>query len=104
MRLRGGILGRADDMLIIRGTNVYPSAIEAIVRRFSDVDEFRIVVRGTGLTLEVEPRAGAVASDLSGRLTEEIRSALLFRPDIVLVPAGSLPRGEMKSQRVVRVP
>ena len=38
----GGILGRVDDMKIVRGTNVYPRAIEAIVREFPEVDEFQI--------------------------------------------------------------
>ena len=107
LRLRGGVLGRADDMLIIRGTNVYPSAIEAILRRFPDVAEYRIVVRGSGaidaLRLEVEPRPGATAPDLAGTLVEAVRAEILFRPEVVLVPAGSLPRGEMKSQRVLRV-
>ncbi len=104
VRLRGGILGRADDMLIVRGTNVYPSALEAVLRRFPEVAEFRIVVPPSGLRLEVEPRDGPVPAGLAERLVEAVRAELLFRPEVVLVAAGSLPRAEMKSQRVVRVP
>ena len=104
VRLRGGILGRSDDMLIVRGTNVYPSALEAIVRRFPEVEEFRIVVQGSELRLEVEPRRSSPPPDLVGKITEAIRSELLFRADVAIVAAGSLPRAEMKSQRVLRVP
>ena len=43
-RLAGGILGRADDMLVVRGVNVFPSAIEGVVREFPEVSEFRIEV------------------------------------------------------------
>lgn len=51
----GGILGRVDEMEIIRGTNVYPRAIEAIVREFDEVDEFQTVItRENGLALEYE--------------------------------------------------
>ena len=44
LRLDGGILGRTDDMICIRGNNVYPSALEAILRRFPEVTEYRIEV------------------------------------------------------------
>ena len=58
----GGILGRVDDMKIVRGTNVYPRAIEAIVREFSEVDEFQTVITHEGIrdeiTLRVELQAG----------------------------------------------
>ena len=57
----GGILGRVDDMKIIRGTNVYPRAIEAIVREYSEVDEFQTVITREGvrdeITLRVELKA-----------------------------------------------
>jgi phenylacetate-CoA ligase len=50
-RLEGGILARLDDMVIVRGNNVYPSAIEAIVRRFREVAEYRVLVlESSGLT------------------------------------------------------
>jgi len=68
LRLDGGILGRVDDMLIVRGVNVFPSALEGIVRRFPAVDEFVIEVYRRGqldevrLLLEVQGQAGAVVA------------------------------------------
>ena len=65
LRLDGGILGRVDDMLIVRGVNVFPSALEGIVRRFPAVDEFVIEVYRRGqldevrLLLEVRGQAAA---------------------------------------------
>ena len=104
-RLVGGILGRVDDMLHVRGNNVYPSAIEAIVRRFAEVAEFRLVVEETAtladLRLELEPHAGA-AGDLASRVQRAIREDLLFRVDVTAVPTGSLPRFELKARRLVR--
>jgi phenylacetate-CoA ligase len=43
-RLEGGILARADDMISIRGVNVYPTSIESVVRQFAEVAEFRSIV------------------------------------------------------------
>src|SRR5439155_12401189 len=61
-RLDGGILGRADDMIHVRGNNLYPAAIEAIVRRFPQVAEYRVVVDHSGpladMRIEVEPSGG----------------------------------------------
>ena len=101
-RLEGGILGRLDDMLIVRGVNVFPSAIEAIVRRFP-VDEFRIEVFRQGeldevrLLLEVEGGASGAS-----RVQEALRAGLGIRMDVAHVAAGSLPRFELKARRVVR--
>ena len=52
----GGILGRVDDMKIVRGTNVYPRAIEAIVREFPEVDEFQTVITHEGIRDEITLR------------------------------------------------
>ena len=105
-RLEGGILGRIDDMLIIRGNNVYPSAIEAILREFSGVAEFRLDVTERGamadLRIEIEPTADADRVRLARQVSDAIRVRLLFRPDIALVEPGALPRFEMKARRLVR--
>jgi phenylacetate-CoA ligase len=104
-RLVGGILGRTDDMLHVRGNNVYPTAIEAIVRRFPEVAEFRLIVEETGpmadLRLELEPHSFA-AGDLAPRVQRTIREELLFRVEVTTCPAGSLPRFELKARRLVR--
>jgi phenylacetate-CoA ligase len=95
----GGIVGRTDDLIVLRGINVYPSAIEAIVRGF-EVDEFRMVRTCEGeldqLTVEVEATA-AVADDLASALHRR----LAVRIETRTVPAGSLPRWELKARRVV---
>jgi phenylacetate-CoA ligase len=103
-RLDGGILGRADDMIHIRGNNVYPSAIEAIVRRFAEVAEYRVHVDRANpladLRLEIEPTNGdgKALADAVGRA---VRDELLFRVDVTTCPPGSLPRFELKARRVV---
>lgn len=105
-RLEGGILGRIDDMLIIRGNNVFPSAIEGILRSFADVVEFRTtVVTREGMSelkIEVEPSPGVDGAALTARVAQAIRDRLHFRPDVTAAPPGTLPRYEMKSRRMVR--
>jgi phenylacetate-CoA ligase len=109
-RLEGGILGRVDDMFIVRGNNVFPTAIEAVVRRFPEIAEFRCEVTRSGslaqVKLEIEPLASTVVdaggSELCGRVGRAVQAALSFRPDVVIVPCNSLPRFELKSKRFVR--
>jgi phenylacetate-CoA ligase len=108
-RLEGGILGRIDDMFIVRGNNVFPTAIEAVLRRFPEIAEFRCEVTNSGalaqVKLEIEPLASNLAaegSELCGRVGRAVQAALSFRPDVVLVPRDSLPRFELKSKRFVR--
>jgi phenylacetate-CoA ligase len=103
VRLEGGILGRTDDMIYVRGNNVYPSALEAVVRRFSDLAEYRVQVDRNGplaaLRLEVEPAQAELGPRLAAQVERAIRDELLFRADVKAVPPGSLPRFEMKAQR-----
>lgn len=106
MRLKGGIRGRVDDMIFIRGNNVYPSTLEDIIRRFPEVAEYRIVVDQTGpvpsLLVQLESKQAAANVELAERVRDAIRAELLFCPEVALVPQGTLPRPEMKSQRVIR--
>ncbi len=102
----GGILGRTDDMIHLRGNNLYPGSIEAVIRRFPDVAEFRIVIDQSealaDLHIEVEPIPNAEGSSLADAVGRAIRDELLFRVEVVHVPAGTLPRYEMKARRIVR--
>ncbi|MFQ5896683.1 MAG: phenylacetate--CoA ligase family protein [Candidatus Methylomirabilia bacterium] len=104
LRLEGGILGRIDDMLIVRGVNVFPSAIESIVRQFPVVEEFLIEVSKQAeldevrLLVELNDTPGQTAREIQGRL----RSQLGIRIEVVPVPAKSLPRYELKAKRLVR--
>ena len=105
----GGILGRVDDMKIIRGTNVYPRAIEAVVREFSEVDEFQTVITREGvrdeITLRVEMKTEWREdgwADISQTLHRRLALAhegLNFR--IERAGAGELPRFELKAKRTV---
>jgi len=105
----GGILGRVDDMKIIRGTNVYARGIEAIVREFPEVEEFQTVITREGLrdeiTLRVELRADRSPasweelSDVLHRRLALAHEGLNFR--IERADAGELPRFELKAKRTV---
>jgi phenylacetate-CoA ligase len=107
LRLKGGILGRTDDMLIVRGNNVFPSSIESIVREFAEITEFRIVVSRQRemhhVKLEIEP-APEFADDVvvGDRLSKAIKQRLQFQAEVIVVPVGTLPRWEMKAKRLVR--
>lgn len=108
LALDGGILGRADDMVVVRGVNIYPSLIEEIVRAFGEVVEYRVQLDArkpmTELSVEIEPdqNGGEVAS-LQGRLERSLQTILNLRIPVRLLPPGSLPRFEMKAQRWTRV-
>ncbi len=101
--LEGGVLGRVDDMVVVRGVNVFPSALEDIVRRFAEVEEFRVdVVRTEGLAalkVTLEPGEAATPAGLGARVTEAIRENLHVRPEVVVVAPGTLPRFELKARR-----
>jgi phenylacetate-CoA ligase len=103
MRLAGGILGRTDDMIAIRGNNFYPSALENVIRRFSEVVEYRVEIdRSSALAemrIEIEA-AQNTGMSLASRLADAIRDELMFRAEVALVALGTLPRSEMKAQRI----
>ena len=100
VRLEGGILGRTDDMLVVRGVNIFPGAIEDIVRSFPEVIEHRLIVQPRGsldeLRLEIEDRL-----ELPGRVADELRLRLGLRVEVAAVPLGSLPRFEGKGRRLI---
>ncbi len=108
-RLEGGILGRTDDMIAVRGNNFYPGALEEVIRRFAEVAEFRVEVDTSAPMTEVrvliEPVpavAAAAYGALGTSITQAIREAFLFRADVAVVAPGGLPRFEMKAQRFER--
>jgi phenylacetate-CoA ligase len=105
--LEGGILGRSDDMVIVRGVNIYPSVVEDIVRAFPEITEYRVQLdcrqAMTELVLEIEVTDSVAPPTLQRRLEQTFQSSLNLRVPIRLLPPGSLPRFEMKAQRWVRV-
>ncbi len=106
MALPGGILGRADDMVVVRGVNVYPGTVEEVLRAAGGVAEYRVrVSQSLGLTevsIEVEPEPSS-GNGLARRLEARLRDALSLRIPVTLVEVGALPRFEMKARRWVRL-
>lgn len=109
LRLAGGVVGRADDMLIIRGNNVFPASIEQLVRTLPEIVEFRIVVTShramTHVRLEIEPLPDIPADRhlaIAEQLVHLTKDRLNFHPEVQVVPPGMLPRFEMKARRLVR--
>jgi phenylacetate-CoA ligase len=104
-RLDGGIIARSDDMVNIRGVNVYPAAVEAVLRGVDDVVEFRSTVSRSGALLalavevELEPSAGQQAT--TSRVEQRLREALGLSVPVRSVAPGTLPRFEMKARRFV---
>lgn len=98
--LEGGVLSRADDMMIVRGMNVYPSAVEQILHSFPEVVEYRLTARKHGamdeLLVEVEDHL-----QQADRIAQELQLKLGLKIDVQCVKAMSLPRFEGKGRRFV---
>jgi phenylacetate-CoA ligase len=101
-----GLDGRADDMLNVRGVTLFPSAVEDMLRRMPELgDEFQIVLDSPEggrerLRLIVEVQAGAEAGAVAARIEEEAKARFDLRPEVEVVPLGSLPKTEFKARRV----
>lgn len=121
VRLEHGVLGRTDGMMVVRGVNIFPSSIEAIVREFPSIGEYRIVLSKSGaldqLQLEIEEgterakdtiRAqrigtedGFQASETAESLGKRLQNQLQLRVEVRSVPFGTLPKPEGKARRIV---
>jgi len=104
--LAGGILGRTDDMVIVRGVNVYPSAIEHIMRSVDGVAEYQVITTTNEEMAELSLRVEPASEDLGQVLTNEIETAvrgnLGLRVPVEIVPPDSLPRFELKAKRWIK--
>ncbi|HEX6306446.1 MAG TPA: AMP-binding protein [Anaerolineales bacterium] len=102
-RFEGGVLGRADDMVIVRGVNVFPGAIENLIRQFDLIDEFQVRVvpfrEMYELEVQLELAQGTDSYATQSAIESVISEALGLRPKIAIVPSGSLPRFELKAKR-----
>lgn len=111
-RLIGGVRGRADDMLVVRGVNVFPSAVEEVVRGCPGLTpEYQIVLDASvrdaqgflmAIRLRVEREHADVPDDVGERLAQEIRARLSVRAVVEVLAAGALPRNTHKAKRVLR--
>jgi len=109
-RLPDGLYGRFDDMIIVRGENIYPSAIEDTLRAIDGFGgEFRVIVSRRETMDELLIRAEHTAAHAEGprldalraTMRERLRARLGVHPVVELVPEGTLPRTEFKARRVV---
>lgn len=103
------VTGRADDMVVVRGVNVFPTSVAALVTADPDLSgEYRIRLTGPGpydrLPLEVEmARVPSAPTDVvRARIEEAARGDLRVTADVTVLPHGALPRTEGKTRRVVR--
>ena len=103
------IKGRSDDMVIIRGTNIYPGQIESVLMKYNDVgNNWRMVLTTENdndmLTVEVESKihlSQVESMDLEEKLKNEIRSVIVFNPKIAVVPPNTIIQQGLKAKRVV---
>ncbi|HEU4341757.1 MAG TPA: AMP-binding protein [Candidatus Binatia bacterium] len=106
--LKGGVLGRVDDMIVVRGVNVFPSAIENVLREFSEIEEFRVEIfekealREIKLILEPSSAQTSVAG-LGERVRQRVRERIGLRPEVELAAPGTLPRYELKAKRFFKI-
>jgi phenylacetate-CoA ligase len=105
--IRGGVLGRADDMMIVRGVNLYPSAIDNLIRSLPEVIEYEVVIRRVAglddLLVRLETADGVAFADTARALTQSFRRRFGIRVSLEHAAAGSLPRYEFKARRFKRL-
>jgi phenylacetate-CoA ligase len=106
-RFDGGLLGRSDDMVTIRGVNVYPTAIENVIREFRSVDEFQVTVTTVDemqdLEVQIEVVSGNDPEHVRTHVEQAIYHALSLRPTVKVAEPGALTHFEMKARRFRRL-
>ncbi len=106
-RIKGGVLGRADDMLIVRGVNLYPSTIDNLLRALPSIIEYEVEIRRIAgmddLLLKIEIRDIEPFPAVEQAVLAAFRSELNIRVSVEHASRGSLPRYEFKSRRYKRV-
>lgn len=104
-RFDGGVIARADDMVVVRGVNIYPAAIESLLRRYTAVDEFRVTITTrremSEILIEIECRRGADDEPTVKAVRSGFESSLGLHPEVTAVRRGTLPRFELKAHRFI---
>lgn len=105
--LKGGILGRTDDMVVVRGVNLFPSAVDEVIQSIAGIAEYQIKIHSdaalTNVAVLIESSAPSEGSnDLVRQVETRLRTAFSLRFEVALCPAGTLPRSEHKSRRWIR--
>jgi len=102
---RGGLIARADDMIIVKGVNIYPSLIENTVRSIAELNpEYRLQKTLTGATVIVEASESVSEleyENIAKKLQQAIKEKTTVRLDVKVEKPGTLPREEAKTKRVI---
>jgi phenylacetate-CoA ligase len=106
--LDGGILGRRDDMVIIRGLNVFPSMVGDIIQKYLSVgDEYRIVAYTKGslselkILLDLSDESRRKREEIEDAVTKNLKSTLELRVETETVPQNTLEKYDYKSKRFI---
>ena len=106
-RIRGGVLGRADDMMIVRGVNLYPSAVDNLIRSLPEIIEYEVIIRRVDgmddLLIRLETAGGVPFADTASALLNLFRRQFGIRISLEHAAANSLPRYEFKARRFKRL-
>jgi phenylacetate-CoA ligase len=97
--LEGGILGRADDMVVVRGVNVYPAAVDAVARAIPEILEYRVTVNLQRQLAELSIEAESTTEEAAQQLERALTDAFTLRIPVARVPRDTLPRFELKARR-----
>lgn len=99
--LEGGIIGRADDMIVVRGVNLYPSGVDAVLHGVAEIAEYRVEVWRRGALVEIEVTIESADEAAAPKAESALATAFSLRIPVRRVERGSLPRFEMKARRWV---
>jgi phenylacetate-CoA ligase len=99
----GGIMGRVDDMVVVRGVNVYPSAVDAVVRSVRAIGEYKVEVARSGALHEIVVTAECPNEAARAELESAFHQAFALRIPVRNTAHGSLPRFTMKARRWTRL-
>ncbi|HMV49236.1 MAG TPA: phenylacetate--CoA ligase family protein, partial [Blastocatellia bacterium] len=106
-RIKGGVLGRADDMLTVRGVNLYPAAIDNLIRAIPAITEYEVEIRRVAemddLLLKIETDEEQAFPEIEQAILAAFRAKLNIRVSVAQAERGSLPRYEFKARRYKRV-
>src|SRR5262245_46686821 len=106
-RIKGGVLGRADDMLSVRGVNVYPAVIDNLIHAVPSIIEYEVEIRRVAemddLLLKLETDERHSFAEVERAILAAFRAQLNIRVSVAQADRGSLPRYEFKARRYKRV-
>ena len=106
--LEGGILSRVDDMVIVRGVNLFPAAVEDIIRSYSEIIEYRVKLSiknsldEISIDIELDETYAINENKIVDRLIKKLHDVFNLRINVSVVGRNSLPRFELKASRWIR--